>query len=204
MKNSKLKPYQVLIDIISPSLIGIEVYAVIITVLIASYIWEQNGDTLSSLQASSFKGTFLYGYVNDFSNLIKSNIFNDVMLYVFWVIVGILIYFIASRIVSNVGNITDDIIIRHYIWPKGTDNNAPLKEYSKRIVFHLSLLIVLIIYLIKVPPLIEQWLQSNKVFSEVTNLSGWYLLEFMLFIFLFYQGIVVILRLLATRRRLIE
>jgi hypothetical protein len=198
------KASKIFLNIITPSSLGIACYTAVILIILADNQWAPYSRTLASIQASNFEGTFLYNPIIQFDNFFKLQIVNDISLYVFWLIVASVVFFLAKRVVANADDAAGGLAMRHYIWPPGADVNKPLKEFAERVFFHLSLIVIIVIYLAKVPPLIKRWMQSNNIQLSTSARSIEDVIFLAIFLFLFLHVLVVLLRLLLTRKRLIS
>jgi hypothetical protein len=96
-------------------------------------------------------GSSILGALNRWlDKLVGENIANTISLSLFWVVVGIGIYFLIEGLIVIFNELGEDIRERTYIWPKGADKNTDLRHFARRSIFRMTVAVILIIYLIKV------------------------------------------------------
>lgn len=197
--NKKIGP---ILDIISPSAVGVAVYVMVFIAVAVDNQIAPYKNAILDLKVSDFQGTFLYGSVVDLSRFTRLQIASDITLYIFWIIVGIIIFLIASRVASDNREVAKDISMRHYIWPPGSDVNQPLKKFAERLAFHTALAMVIIIYIFKGLPLLHGWWQHEQTDLMFTIESLRTNALLLIYETLFLHGLVVLLRMFFVRRRL--
>lgn len=200
-KNSKS---QRIIDIFMPSMLGVVTYISIFVITLVVGQPSQIKTALQGFNIREFNDTFAGGFSRMLSKLFNSQIFNEIAIYVFWVIVAFTIYIIASRLIKNVDELADDYSLRHYIWPKNKNKNQPLKEFGEKLLFHFITLIILIFYLFKAIPFLSSlWKRTNFTltlsFRSVITIICLFIIET-----LFLHIIVILIRLFLTRRRIVQ
>jgi ABC-type antimicrobial peptide transport system permease subunit len=147
-------------------------------------------------------GSSILDALNQWLNkLVGENIANTVSLSLFWVVVGIGIYFLIEGIIVIFNELGEDMRERTYIWPKGADKNTDLRLFARRSVFRVTIGIILIIYLSNVVGFFlsdsksgdfAQWLHDNPYLGLAVLFFGECLA---------LHGITVLLRFLLLKRR---
>jgi hypothetical protein len=190
------------INLLEPSLFGIVAYVFIFIVTVAISQPSQLKEVIKNLNSHNFDGTSLHRFFSSFNNIINSQITNDISIYIFWIIIAIVIYVIAGRIIKNVNEIADDVSIRKYIWPSKDSKNVPIRQTVEKIAFHIAMFIIIIFYFFKATPaLFNLWkFYSMKVGNSSPDLG----LIFVIFVFqtLYLHIAVILIRLFLTRTRI--
>jgi hypothetical protein len=170
-----------------PSSLGLSVFAVIfiITTVVNQFTTYENA--VLNITQSDFKGTFIYSILTTYDRVTSTQYFNEFALFVFWLIIATGVYFMATRIVNGEEEILYDLRLRHYVRPKGADENGPIKEFFERFAIRFTFFILLITYLVNfIPPLDSWWKQHHTK----TSLSVYFLL--LVYQLLFTQFFIIL------------
>jgi len=197
------KSLTIFLTLLSPSIIGLTIYSVIFFITFAVEQNEQFNLALQTFSLNNFKGTFVYGLVNSITKLLNTQIANTIAIYTFWIVIGMAVYFIGSSLYRNFHELTQDISIRHYLWPQGTDKNRPVLIFFEKTVFRIGVFIAIIIYLYKVLPSLFVFIRAHDLKFEFTGQYGITLLKVFLAEFIVFHVAVILLRLLTLRKRVV-
>lgn len=119
----------------------------------------------------------------------------------FWAIVGLVVYAFLRGLARFISELDDDVVMRHYVWPKGMDRSRPLHVMLKRTFFRLVALIVLVIMLtgpldaVIHGPVLVNFLGSNLVVQYL----AWAVISLLVL-----HAATILLRLVALRGRLLN
>ncbi|HUD10370.1 MAG TPA: hypothetical protein VMR28_01715, partial [Candidatus Saccharimonadales bacterium] len=91
----------------------------------------------------------MYRFINEFNNIINTQLANEVAVYIFWSAVATGVYIVASRLTKNVNEFAEDLKLRDYMWPKGDDKNEPLKASIERLVMRIAMVALFVVYIFK-------------------------------------------------------
>jgi hypothetical protein len=204
IKSSNKGKLSQLLDIFKPSALGLIIY---LTIFIITLIFSQPSQyktDIGSLNGQELNGTSLYKYLNYFNRIIDSQIVSQIAVYIFWVIVGIIVFVIASRLIKGFNELSDDYSLRGYIWPKGQDKNDPIKEFFEKLLFRTVVLILIVFYVFKSTP----YLASIWRKTDLTIQFNFHILTLGLTILiveiLYLHILVVLTRLFLLRRRIVN
>lgn len=118
----------------------------------------------------------------------------------FWAVVGLIVYMFLRGLARLAIELDDDLGVRGFVWPKGTDRYRPLRVLGEQFAFRLAALIGFIL-LIFVPvaavlrgPLFADFLGPNKVLQFVV----WFVASLLV-----WHLVVIALRLVMLRARLL-
>lgn len=97
-------------------------------------------------------------YINAIlENILGTEIAATLATGVFWGLVGVLVYIIFWLISNFSAEVTNDLAIRKYVHPEGTDPNYSIKALVERSFFRLVCVIVLVFYLNTVTQVFYPW-----------------------------------------------
>lgn len=193
-----------LASLASPSWLELTVCSVVFVILaLINQLSEGSVNQLTSLGAVNFKGTFLAGISRWISSLFASSDFSTAFDYIFWFLVGVVIYIIASRLVNNAEEFIQDISLRHYIWPKGSNKNRPFEEFVEKAFIRVFTFIIFCFFIIRFLPVLDHWWAVNHVYTNLSAHTFEIYLLLLIFVSLFIHGVVIALRLLLLRRRIL-
>lgn len=192
------------LSVVTPSWIGIVWYATL------------SGFVLVLMNLNSLQGIFytpeelsiqsdFWRSVNEMvGNALGLNSTNTVFYYAFWITVGLLVYGLIRFAMSKLGELSDDLNLRHYIWPNQRLRNRPLQQFVEVGLFRIAVFIAAFMYLkaafgFMLRPIGQIWADNgwlaNRNFLKYTFV---FLVQVLLL-----HGLVVLLRLLLLRKRLI-
>lgn len=190
---------------IEPSLLELlSVFAAFVVLIIANQIHRLYSANLISIDAATFKGTFLSGFTHWLSSLYSSREFSTVAVYVFWLLIAALVYLMAFRLTKNANEITEDFKIRHYVWPIGTDRNNPIKKYLEQFGIKFVTLITVFLYLIKLSPPLVNWWNHHYISTGYSIHALLVDLILLVFLMLYVHGLVILIRIFLLRLRIVN
>jgi hypothetical protein len=192
-----------IIDFIEPSLLGIIVYVFIILVPIVTGLIISKLSGSTSLSTTNFDGTFISGAVVDFNNLINAKQVNSILDYAFWAIAATIIYTIAHAVVGGADELSRDLRIRKYVWPKGSDRNKPLEMYIGQFVLRIFIGILILLYIFKVLPVLYRYINFTYLNSTNSGNIATIITYIFIEILILHTG-VLLLRLFRMRNRVIS
>lgn len=123
---------------------------------------------------------------------------------IFWGIVGMIVYVLLWLLGNFSTELSNDLAITRFMHPKGTDTYEPLKRLVLKLVFHVFVIILIIVYsnlLITVllpiwateyAELIDHWPQSDYIWVAAGAFAAH---------FFALHLIVILFRLLVLRKR---
>jgi len=189
----------------SPSLLELLIVVSIFLVLfIIDQIHQLHLKDLVNFGVASFKGTFLSGLARGLSSLYHSKNFSTLGVYVFWLFIALLVYIMALRFTQNAEEIVEDMRIRRYMWPKGTNRNGQIEEYIEKFGIRFIVLVTLALYLLKLTPDLVSWWRLHYIIANFSFHSLSIHLALLVLIILYVHGLVVLLRTLLLRLRIIN
>jgi hypothetical protein len=165
---------------------------------------------LSSLQAVfytpeelSIQSDFWHSINNSVSNVLGLNGNNTLFFYIFWAIVGLAVYGVLHIVLSKLSELSDDLNLRHNIWPDQRLRNRPLQRFVEISLFRVFIFILLFLYIkaafgFMLRPIGQIW--ADNSWLENSNFLK-YTFVFLVQVLLLH-GLVVLLRLLLLRKRL--
>lgn len=187
-----------IIRLFEPSWFGIIIYFLIILVpLLTGYILNKLPE-INSLSINDFKGSIFYGTVNTLDKIFNSTQINSLLDYAFWAFIATIIYTTAHYIVGNADEISRDLRVRKYVWPRGADRNGPIEVYIAQFIIRIIIGILVMLYIFKLLPTLFKLFTSTN-FSSFINVMFHIGLSLLL-IHLF----VVLLRLFRLKYRLVD
>lgn len=200
-KNSRLA---VIVNLLMPSSLGVWIYIVIFGLTVVISQPSEYKVALQNFHISDLKGTFVYGLVEKSIHIIDTQLANEITIYVFWAIVASAVYLMAVRLTRNVGELTQDLRLRDYIWPPGSDKNRPVKEFIEKIIIRIIMAIIFLIYIFKILPVLANiWKSTNLTLSfsmhSLVELALLFIIEVA-----FLHLAVIIIRLFMLRSRIIQ
>lgn len=191
--------------LITPSLLeSLSVLVLFIVFFITDEIHQLYSKDLTSLSVATFKGTFLSGLAHWFSSLYYSKEFSTVAIYIFWFLIAFLVYVMASRFSGSAEEIVEDIHIRHYLWPRDTNRNNPIKEYIEKFGMRFIVLVTLCLYLLKLTPALVNWWRLHYIVASISLHSLGIYLALLILMTLYVHGLVILIRALLLRLRIVS
>jgi hypothetical protein len=201
-KNEGLKTFG---KLIAPSLLELlSVFFIFVIFFIADQIHQLYSKNLTTLGVSTFKGTFLSGLAHWLSSLYNSKGFSTIGVYIFWLLIALIVYVMAISFTNNAEEMVEDVKIRHYLWPRGTSRNSPIKEYFEKFGMKLIILVALCLYLIRLSPPLFNWWKVHYAPATVSLHSLKVYVILLIFVTLYIHGLVVLIRALILRLRIIN
>jgi len=189
--------------LITPSLFEfLGVLIIFLIFFISHQVHQQYPNDLANMGVGTFKGTILGGLARWIDVIYRSNEFSILGLYIFWLFIALLVYIMAVRFTRNVEEVADDIRIRHYLWPRGTNRDSPLKEYIEKFGIKLVVLFTLFLYLMKLSPLLINWWKRHYIFVGDSLHSLTIYITLLVFMMLYVHGLVILIRALILRLRI--
>lgn len=192
------------LDILIPSLPGFCIYFFIFIITVAFSQPSQFKVALQSFHVSELQGTFMYRFINEFNNIINTQLANEVAVYIFWSAVATGVYIVASRLTKNVNEFAEDLKLRDYMWPKGDDKNEPLKASIERLVMRIAMVALFVVYIFKIVPLLANIWKGSDLTLKLNSHSIKELILLFVIEILFLHLAVVIIRLFLLKRRIIN
>jgi hypothetical protein len=110
----------------------------------------------------------------------------------------------ALRFTQNAEEIVEDMRIRHYIWPRGTNRNNPIKEYVEKFGMRFIVLVTLGLYLLELTPALVSWWKLHYTVAGLSLHSLSIHLILLVLVTLYIHGLVVLIRALLLRLRIIN
>jgi hypothetical protein len=191
-----------IIDVFVPTALGMACYIAIFAVTVLVNQPSQYKDTWHTVIVSDLQGTASAIHIDTIGHLIKTQAANTVTLYAFWLVVAMAIFALGTKLTKNVNELAEDVGLRYYIWPKGADRNAPLKEFFEKLVYRLVVAIILVVYLARALPWLSlQWKGADLAISFGLHSLTVYLPLFIAEV-VFLHLTVVILRLFLIKKRI--
>jgi len=199
-KNKRLKTFTKFIE---PSLLELlSVAAVFAVLIISNQVHRFYSADLTTIDAATFKGTFLGGFSHLLSSLYNSKDLSIMAVYIFWLSIASVVYVIAFRLTKDANEIAEDFKMRHYVWPVGADRNTPAKEYFEKFGMKAIILVTLFIYLIKLSPALINWWKFHYIFTNGSLHTVSVDFTLLLFMTLYIHGLVILIRLFTLRLRI--
>jgi hypothetical protein len=210
MKNNKI--VKELLDtfkiILPPSVAGIFVYLAVFLLTVIDEKLEPYKRIIPVLKFSYFKGDFFYQPLIDIGHGIRDftslPAVGTITVYIFWAVIGVIVYLLANRVVSDEQEMAGAYSLKNYIWPSTADASQPFKDLVEKLIIRFAVAIFIIVYIIKLIPIIDGWWQREHQDLVLTSRSLEINLLLLLFEALFMHGLVVLLRLFFGRKRLLK
>ena len=165
MKQNIKKEYESIVTasrILQPTLTGLVCYLVIYAALVIPTFFSQYTQNLVDLKVSDFQGTFLYSPIHGFIGFTNNAKVGFIAYFGFWLAIGLVVYLIASALTHYEVEFAHNLIVRHYVMPKGADRNRPLKTFFLRSIIKIAALIVIIAFIVKGLPAIDNWWKHHN------------------------------------------
>ncbi|HEY4964291.1 MAG TPA: hypothetical protein VIH90_06370 [Candidatus Saccharimonadales bacterium] len=191
------------VTFLEPSLLGFIIYMIIILAPVVTGLILSRMSGSTSLNASDFQGTFLYSVLRDINSILNAKQVNSLLDYAFWAIIATIIYTIAHALVGGADELSRDLRIRKYVWPKGSDRNRPLEMYAVQFVFRIVIGIAILIYMFKLLPALDRYFNLSYLHAEKLGNVGSLLTNMLIELLLLHIG-VLLLRLFRMRNRVVD
>ncbi len=117
----------------------------------------------------------------------------------FWAIVGLIVYLFLRGLSRLFVEFDDDLGVRGYVWPRGTNRYAPLKAFAEQAAFRLVAFILLFVVVIGPlaavlrGPVFGGFVGSNMVLRYIV----WFIVSVLV-----WHLVAVLLRLIVLKARL--
>lgn len=125
-------------------------------------------------------------------------------LYLFWVLVGLVVYAVLALIVTNARELEKDLQARHNIWPQASSKDRPLLVFLAQVLFRAVIFVLTLLYVQHVlafalgGPLDSFWPANQWLHMHAFTKGALLVLVDIALL----HGLVVLLRLLLLRSRL--
>lgn len=191
------------ISVFLPSSTGLIAYCSLSLLILLSQNFSSLQQFFYSPQELQFQQDFWRSINERVGRVINFPGSSDFALYIFWAVVGLVVYACLHFVVSKLNELVDDINLRTYLWPNNRLRNRPVQEFFEVGVFKAVVFIVTLFYFkfiasFLLRPIDYIW-QDNAWLSQHTVVK--YSLVFVLSVVLLH-GLTVLLRILMLRRRL--
>jgi hypothetical protein len=132
------------LNVLKPSSTGVVIYIVLSLAVIA-------GQNLSSvkhyLKVPDNARLNPFGYVYDrLVQLLGVGRSNSLAEIIFWSVIGLVVYVVVVETVHVAHEFENDVAEAHYLRPQRSDSASPVKDFAKRLGFHVGFLAIFLYY----------------------------------------------------------
>lgn len=195
-KTSKLKTY---FSLFTPSASGIVTYFFLAGLAIVLNQFDIVKQYLQLPHDFQF-GHVVAGWADTFlTKTIGETRTETLVVGLFWAVVGMVVYLFLRGLARIAVELDDDLGIRGYVWPKGTDRYGPLRRLAEQFAFRLVAVVALIIVVFEPlaavlrGPVFVDFLGPNHILQIVV----WFVVAVIV-----WHVAVILLRLMTLRARL--
>lgn len=189
--------------LLAPSSTGLVLYSVFASLLLVVNNLFTFQKLLYGSEALNTQDDVFWQSLNErVTNFLGFSGSDDVAVYVFWIIIGLVIYLIIHYFSLRFDELVDDIKIRHYIVPNERLRNQPLRQYFLLFLVRIAVFIFTLFYVKRMfefmfQPLENYWANIGWLSSTVIR----YTAVFLCYVLLLH-GLVVLIRILVAKQRI--
>ena len=201
--SQKLKTF---IEMFEPSAVGMTLYCIVAVLGIIFHNILAYGSYNSLVEAVKSWSSAFQTLNDNLIKIINSSRTDFLVIYLFWGFIGLIVYVFLKIFISNFSELVEDLSIRNYVWPTGTDKNKPLLIFLEKFVYRIVLISLVLVYVIH----IGGYFLSTKFSISIVYRSGESYHDFIRPVALFALEIlalhvlVIALRFLFLKKRLLS
>jgi hypothetical protein len=190
-----------MIYFLSPSTLGVVIYIIVGAWLAIEQASPSIKGFLHNFRIANIDTAFpwLYAFGKHLNSFLSLNSVNKYALFIFWLIVGGVMYIGMHFLGNDAVDLKDSLAVRRYMRPAYADRNGPLRQFIESNLIRIAALMLLFLYIRFTLNEYASWLRRHAAHgSSVISV----LLLVMLGI-LAVHGAVLLLRLVFLKNRLV-